>query len=270
MYYSAEWIGVYVLVAGFLNNRSRMTMVRRILLGLVITAVTFLTLSMAVVPSFTTSATTSQFVAYNITFGNSSQTFTAVVNETVAPSSTSGLSDITLHLISNMSNFTFSKILNSSQAILTYLPVTGNQSFEYQGSNYSLSVSLTKIGTSSATISGSSYTITNYSFRLSGSKAGGSSLSVSGQVSTLPSGLVYSAVLNTGGYNAQIQLSNTNLTLTASSSGSSTNASVVIAGGFGTLATGIAAFALYKKGGPKDYEDPNQSEQEKKPLYHVD
>lgn len=245
-------------------------MARRILLGLVIAAVTLLSFAMMVMPSFATSTTSSQFVAYNITVGSSSRTFTAVVNETVSPSSTVGLSDITLHLISSMSNFTYSKVVNSSQAILPYLPVTGNQSFQYQGNNYSVSVSLTKIGTSTATISGSSYTVTNYSFQLSGSRVGGNSLSVSGQVSTLPSGLIYSAVLNANGYNAQVQLSTTNLPLTASGSGSSTNSSVVIAGGFGTLATGIAAFALYKKGGSKDIEEPNQGEQAKKPLYHVD
>ena len=245
-------------------------MVKKILLGLIIATVMFLSFAMAVVPSFATSATTSQFVAYNITVGNSSRTFTAVVNETVSPSSTTGLSDITFHLISSMSNLTYSKVVNSSQAILPYLPVSGNESFEYQGSNYSVSVSLTKIGTSSATISGSSYTVTNYSFQVSGSKPGGSSLSVSGQLSTLPSGLVYSAVLNLDGYNAKIQLSNTNLPLAASGSSSSTNASVVIAGGFGTLTTGLAAFALYKKGGSKDIEEPNHGEQEKKPLYHVD
>ena len=134
-------------------------------------------------------------------------------------------------------------------------------------------MSVVKTGTSTVKISGSSYTVTNYSFQLSGSRLGGNSVSVSGDVSALPSGLVYSASVGANGYSASVQLLKTNLPLNTSNSSSSNTktTSVLIAGGFGTLAAGVGAFAVYRKRNVGEGSEPSQNDEDrKKPLYHVD
>lgn len=244
-------------------------MAGRIALGFAVTLIALLSFAI-VIPSFATSASSTEFVAYNITVTSSSTTFSAVINETLSSSDTVGLSDLTLQFVSSMNNLTYSKLVNSSLALLPYLPDTGNNSFSYHFNNYSISASITKIGSSIVTISGSSYTTTDYSFQLSASKLGENPISVSGQLSTLPSGLVYSAAMNTNGYYVQAQLSTTNLSLSTSSSASSTSAAVLIAGGFGTLVASLGAFALYKKENVSDRNEPKHEEEERKPLYHVD
>ena len=247
-------------------------MKQKIVLGLGISFIALLSfafLAPSLASSAASSQSSSQFVTYSIEATNSTRTFSATVNETVSPSSTINISNLTLQLISSSSNFTFSKLVNSSQAILPYLPTIGSQSFSYQSHNYSVSVSIVKTGTSTATISGSPYTITNYSFQISGSKTGGVPMSASGQLSTLPSGLMYSASVSVNGYNAKVQLLATNLALNTTTSTSSSTKTVQIASGVGILAVGLGAIAFYKKRGVNSSDEPKQGE-EKKPLYHVD
>lgn len=220
-----------------------------------------------VLPTFAaTGQNSGQFVAYTITATNSTTTYSAVVNETVSPSSTSGQSILTLQLTSSSTNYTISKLVNSSLAILPYLPSIGNQSFSYQGHNYTVSISLAKTGTQSATVSGTTYTATNYEFQVSGSGLNGFSGSASGQLSVLPSGLLYSASVNAMGYSIQVALLATNATL-GSSNSSSPSAPIVIGGGVGAVAAGLGLFALYKK---KNSGSEVSAEQGEKPLYHVD
>lgn len=244
-------------------------MPRKVVLSLGITLIALLSFG-TMTAVFASSNSTGQFVAYKVTATNSTGSFSATVNETVAPSTSVGLSDLTFQLISSMSNFTFSKIVNSSQVLLPYLPAIGNKSFSYQGSNYSMSLSIVKTGASTVTFSRSPYTVTEYSFELSGARMGGASMSVSGQLIAFPSGLVYSATVNSSGYNVLMQLIETNLQLSSSSSSSAANASVLIAGGFGTFAAGMGTFAIYKKRNGDDDGDRELKELKEKPLYHVD
>ena len=219
-----------------------------------------------IVPSF--AATGQSYAAYTITAAGPSKTISAVVNETIAPSSTAGQSDLTLRLTSSLTNLTISRLINSTFAMLPILPSIGNQSFSYNLHNYSISVSLVKTGTSSVTVSGTSYTVTNYSFQVSGSKVGGISRSASGQLSLLPSGLVYSATISTSSYNVEAKLLSTNAALGAATS-SSSSGPVVIAGSVGMVAAGIGAFALYRRKNING-EGADSSQAEEKPLYHVD
>ena len=132
----------------------------------------FLSLAMlAPVVGATTSST--QYAAYSISgnFGNHS--ITAIVNETVAPSSSSGMSDLTLKIASTMSNFSDSKIVNSSRVIFPYFPTVANQSFSYQVKNYSISATIAQTGTGSVNYGGKTYSLTNYTFSVSGAKAEG-------------------------------------------------------------------------------------------------
>ena len=219
-----------------------------------------------VLPTFAaTGQNSAQFVAYTITATNSTTAYSAVVNETVSPSSTSGDSILTLQLTWRSTNYTISRLVNSSLAILPYLPSLGNQSFSYQGHNYTVSLSLVKTGTQSATVSGTTYTVTNYEFQVSGSALNGFSGSASGELSVLPSGLVYSASVNAKGYSIEVALLATNATLGSSSSSS---APIVIGGGVGAIAAGLGLFALYKKKNSGSAE--GSAEQGEKPLYHVD
>ena len=132
----------------------------------------FMSLAM-LAPAVGAASTSSQYAAYSISgnFGNHS--ITAIVNETVAPSSASGMSDLTLKIASTMSNFSYSKIINSSRVIFPYFPTVANQSFTYQVKNYSISASIAQTGTGSANYGGKTYSLTNYTFSVSGAKARG-------------------------------------------------------------------------------------------------
>ena len=210
--------------------------------------------------------TASQYAAYSISgnFGNHS--ISALVNETVAPSSSTGMSDLTLKVASSMENFSYSKIMNSSKVILPYFPTVANQSFSYQIHNYSISASIAQTGTGSATFNGKTYTLTDYTFSVSGAKLGGSPMSATGGASVFPSGLVYSAwVAANASETIHVQLVGTNLALDATS-GSAQTTSIAVAGGAGSILAGVGAFAFYKrKSNPQ-----KTNENGEKPLYHVD
>ncbi|MHB2035570.1 MAG: hypothetical protein ACYCPW_02365 [Nitrososphaerales archaeon] len=240
-------------------------MISKVTLGLGISLIVLFSFAF-IVPSFAASAQSGQYAAYTVTATTSVKSFSGVVNETVSPSSTSGRSDLTLQVISSSFNFSISKLVNSSLAMLPYLPSIGNQSFSYQGHNFTASVSLVKTGTGTATVSGTSYTITNYSFQVSGSKVGGVTRSVSGELSALPSGLVYSATVNANNFTLQAHLVGTNAALSASTS-SSTSAPLVIGASVGAIAAGVGLIALYRR---RNASCAGSDQKEEKPLYHVD
>jgi len=224
-----------------------------------------LVLSMAVVVLPVFGATPPEYAAYKVTGGAEGHSFSAVINETVAPSSTSGMSDVTLQIASNMANLSYSKIMNSSQVILPYFPTISNQSLTYQFSNYSMSATINQAGSGSVTYNGKTYAISNYTFRVSVS--GKSQMSASGSASVLPSGVVYSAWIVANGTDMiSVQLLGTNLSLNAQSSSSQMTTSIAVAGGAGSILAGVGAFVFYKRKG----KTPSESAGESKPLYHVD
>lgn len=226
--------------------------------------VSFLSLAM-LAPAVGATTTSSQYAAYSIsgTFGNHS--ISALVNETVAPSSSSGMSDLTLKIASTMSNFSYSKIVNSSHVIFPYFPTIANQSFSYQVHNYSISASIAQTGTASANFGGKTYSLTNYTFSVSGAKMGGSPMNATGGASVFPSGLVYSAwVAANASETIHVQLVGTNLPLDATSGSQTTT--VAVATGAVSIVAGVGAFVFYKrKNNPQ-----KASENGDKPLYQVD
>jgi hypothetical protein len=231
---------------------------------LLLASLAVLVLSMAVVVLPVFGATAPEYAAYNVTGSAGGHSFSAVINETVAPSSTSGMSDVTLQIASNMANLSYSKIMNSSQVILPYFPTISNQSLTYQLSNYSMSATIHQAGSGSATYAGKTYAISNYTFSVSVS--GKSQMSASGSTSVFPSGLVYSARIVANGTDTIIvQLLGTNLSLDAQSNSSMTT-SIAVAGGAGTILAGIGAFVFYKRKG----KTPSENTSDAKPLYHVD
>jgi LPXTG-motif cell wall-anchored protein len=232
----------------------------------VLASIVFSFMSLAMLaPAVGATTTSSQYAAYSISgnFGNHS--ITAIVNETVAPSSTSGMSDLTLKIASTMSNFSYSKIVNSSKVIFPYFPTVANQSFTYQMKNYSISASIAQTGTGSVNYDGKTYSLANYTFSVSGAKLGGSPMNASGGASVFPSGLVYSAwVAANASETIHVQLLGTNLPLDATSGSQTT--SIAVAGGAGSILAGVGAFVFYKRKNNPQKASGNGD----KPLYHVD
>jgi LPXTG-motif cell wall-anchored protein len=227
--------------------------------------VSFLSLAM-LAPAVGATTASSQYAAYSISGNYGNHSITALVNETVAPSSSSGMSDLTLKIASSMSNFSYSKIVNSSKVMFPYFPTVANQSISYQMQNYSISASISQSGTGSATYDGKTYSLTNYTFSVSGVKLGGSPMNASGGASVFPSGLVYSAwVTANASETIHAQLVGTNLSLDTSSSSSQTT-SIAVAGGAGSILAGVGAFVFYKRKNNSQKASANGD----KPLYHVD
>jgi hypothetical protein len=234
--------------------------------------VVFLSMAIVVVPAF--AATAPEFASYRITGSGDGHSFSAVVNETGAPSSASGMSDVTLQIGSVMQNLSYSKIMNSSQVILPYFPTISNQSLTYQFHNYSISASINQAGSTSASYNGKSYSLSNFTFSVSVSGSGqmwaASQLppGVTGSALVFPSGLVYSASIVANGTDVvNVQLLGTNLSFT-SQSGSSpvTTTSIAVAGGAGSILVGVGAIVFYRR----KNNSHSQSATESKPLYQVD
>jgi hypothetical protein len=164
----------------------------------------------------TGSAASSGYVAYNIhaSFNGSQQSFS--VNETVSPSSSQGKSILSLAVASASTNFTYSHLINSSLTVFPYMPVITNQSFTYRNDSYSISARITQNGSSQVNFRGEVYSLSDYAFyaNFTGRE---SSRNASGDLSVLPSGLVYSISLLSGGTTVTVVLISTSLPLQASS-----------------------------------------------------
>jgi len=220
-------------------------------------------LSMAIVPVFA-ATTAPQYASYSVSGSYGGHSFHAIVNESVASSSTAGKSDVTLSVASAMGNLSYSKIINASQVILPYFPTVANQSFTYEFHNYSITATINQAGSSSASFSGKSQTVSNYTFSVNVS--GNRSMSATGSASVFPSGLVYAATVVANGTDTiSIQLLSTNLSLTSQSGSSAqSTTSIAVAGSAASILIGVGAFVVYKR---KNVSHPSNSE---KPLYHVD
>jgi membrane-bound inhibitor of C-type lysozyme len=239
------------------------------LLVLSSTAIFFLSFASMVMPAF--AATAPQFVSYNVSGSGNGHSFSATVNETVSQSSMSGMSDFTIQIGSAMSNFSYSKIMNSSQIILPYFPTIANQSLTYQFHNYTITASITQSGTGSANYDGKTYTLSNYTFVVTASgqsQMSGQSqvMSATGSASVFPSGLVYSASFVANGTDTvNVQLLSTNLALDPSSGSSQTTTSIAVAGSAASVLAGVGVFVAYKR-----RNSTSEKSGESKPLYHVD
>ena len=117
-----------------------------------------------VMPVASAQSSGSQYVVYSINASGPNHTVSATVNETVVPSSSNGLSSVTLQVISSNANLSYSKLVNATQRILPILPSIGTRSINLTLKNASISASVTQTGTQSIRFSGANYTITNYSF----------------------------------------------------------------------------------------------------------
>ncbi len=213
--------------------------------------------------------TTQGYVSYRITSTSPmmAMNHSVVVNETVQPSSQSGLSIISFALTGTYTNFSISKIVNTTNIPETFpiIPPLSNESFNYSKNGYSISGSISNNGSSTFNFNGASYTGTNYSFFVTITNSTLVS-TLDGTLLAAPSGLLYSAnISGTGSQSATVQLIATNLPLSYSASTSS--ATGVAAVGVGIAGAAALAVPFWKLGRKKSEK---QKPAEEKPSYWVD
>lgn len=226
-------------------------------------AASFLSFAFLATPSF--AAVAPQYASYSISGSGDGHSFSAIINETVSPTSASGMSDVTLQIVSGSGNLSYSKMMNSSQIILPYFPTISNQSLTYEFHNFSISATINQAGSGNAVYNSNTYSLSNYSFSVVIS--GRSNTEIVGSASVFPSGLVYLASLVANGTDSlSVKLLATNLSLNPQSNSSSqTNTSMAVAGGTVSILVGIGAFVVYRRKNTSQAENSGE-----KPLYHVD
>ena len=146
------------------------------------------------------SGSNSGFVQYEISVSGqeSSQIpfslpVSATINESVQPTDQSGFIDLTLSLSSDVSNFSYSRVVNASSlpVVFPYLSGLSNQSLSYQVQGYSIAASLFNTGQVPITFNGTSYQATKYLVAFEAVNASSAtSFSGNGTVISMPSGLI--------------------------------------------------------------------------------
>jgi hypothetical protein len=189
----------------------------------------------------TSSSSASGYVVYNVQASYNGTTRAASVNESVTPSSTAGESIVMLSVEGTQTNFTYSRVVNSTLTLLPYLPGITGQNFTYSDKGYTLAVTISQQGTSQATFQGKAYTVTNYAFSADVTSSNGSN-TVTGTVSAFPSDLVYSAAAQSNGSSVSATLTATSLALTTAAAAPALQSA---SAGLGlSLAVGAVALSL--------------------------
>ncbi len=232
----------------------------KLALGLVLAGISLL----AVVPlvqaasTASSSSPSSGYASYGVQVTQNGTTRSMSVNESIAPSSSPGMSILLLTVEAASSNFTYSHTVNSSSTLLPYLPAISNQNFTYSGKSYSVAAKISQQGTSQVTFQGESYSVTNYAFSADITSANGST-SISGSVSAFPSDLVYSVSAQATNASVAATLTSTSLALSATAAGPALQAA---SAGIGiSLAVGAVAVSLgvrmKRKQGPSGSSNPD-------------
>jgi hypothetical protein len=182
------------------------------------------------------------YVTYKTTVSHNSTTNVFTLNETVSPTNQAGLSSLTVQLLSNDRNLSYSRIVNSSMNFFPYLPALNNQSLSYGSQGFAVHLNLSKVGTSSTSFGGKPYQLTNYLLNVSATSMA-SKVSANGELKTAPSGLIYSLFLQLNQTSSiQLQLTATNLSLDYPPA--SNDPSVLTAVGLGAVAAAAAAVGV--------------------------
>jgi len=223
-------------------------------------------LAFAVALLFTGSAAvaalpTTGSASYKITVSSPMGTRSALVNETVKGTDKAGFSDLILQLTGTTQNLTYSRLVNSSDALLPFMPTIPSQSFDYSNHTFSVQANLTQASSQSVSFQGSSYAMSVYGISLAGSY-GNKSFTAVGTIEAFPSSLVYSVELGSGLlFQASIVLQATNLPLNPPSTATAAAAYA----GAGLTAVGVTAAALVIR-----RRERHSKAQEQKPLHWVD
>ncbi len=239
---------------------------------LAISLTLFLTATPLIVASNASSSATQGYVTYQVTLSRGGNQTSFVVNESSTSTSQTGFVNLTFGLISNIKNFSYSRVVNTSAVpeIFPFIPGIANQSFTYQTHDISIRVQISNEGRSSVSFKGATYSASRYLLGLSlTNSSGGQSMSLSGSLLALPSDLLYSAQLQepNSGVSASVQLIATNLPLSDPSNAVSTTEGVALIGAGLMAAAAIAVpWKLRKRKNPATTSEAS----EKKPSYWVD
>jgi len=249
---------------------------------LMVSVTAFLIIMLAPAASAQSSSST-QFAAYNFSATwKGPPSISGFVNESVTPL-TSGMSNVTFQIESNIMNTNVSRTLNSSYSFFPYFPTIPNRTFTYKTpiNNYSITAILNQTGNGSVSFNGQNYTVTNYSYNANVSQYRYKAY-VLGNASVFPSGLLYSSSFNDSfGQSVSVWLNSTNLSLnstsnvtttstaTMSSTVSSSSSSAIVISGIlaGSLFVGTGAFVLISR--RRMQKTPGDHSNDR-PAYHTD
>jgi hypothetical protein len=212
-------------------------------LGLLLAAVSLLAVLPLAQASVTagSSSPSSGFASYGVQVTQNGTTRSVSVNESVTPSSSPGNSILLLTVQAASSNFTYSRVVNSSSTLFPYLPAISNQNYTYSSSSYSVAAKISQEGVSQVTFQGNAYTVTNYAFSATIVSTNGSK-TISGNVSAFPSDLVYTVSAQTNNASVTATLTSTSLALSADAGAPALQAA---SAGVGiSLAVGAVALSL--------------------------
>jgi hypothetical protein len=216
----------------------------KLTVGLMLAAVSLLALVPLAQASTTTGSASpsSGYAVYNVQVTQNGTTRAASVNESVTPSSSPGESIVALAVQGTQSNFSYSHVVNSSLALLPYLPSISSQNFSYSGKSYSVTAKISQQATpSQATFQGKAYSLTDYAFSATVASANGSG-TITGTVSAFPSDLVYSVTAQANGTSVAATLTATSLPLSGAAAAPALQAA---SAGVGlSLAAGAVALSL--------------------------
>jgi hypothetical protein len=217
------------------------------------------------------SSATQGYVAYQITLKSPVNQTSFIVNESSTATNQNGFVSLTLGLVSDFQNFSYSRDVNISAVpeIFPFIPGISNQSFSYETHGISIYAKITNAGTSSVYFSGKTYDAAKYAIDLSATNSSdGRSVSANGTLLALPSGLLYSAeIQHTSSGTLSVQLLATNLPLSdPSNTVSATEGAAMV--GVGLL--GAAAIAVPWKFRKRKNSSAASESPEKKPSYWVD
>ena len=199
-----------------------------------------------------------------------------LLNESTQPTGQNGLVQLTLSLASSLRNLTYTRVLNISSLpeIFPYLAGISNQTFSYQTYQIALTIHIHNTGSVPVSLNSVNYQGTNYEISATVSySAAGIPVSASGSITTLPSGLIYSAQLQVyNGYSLQIQLVATSLpAVDPPSNAFPLGVALFTMGIIGAVGFAVPSVFLRIRGRPQPQpavEDEPQGE--KKPSYWVD
>jgi hypothetical protein len=205
-----------------------------------------------------------------------------LINETVTASSKTGFVTVTMDFKSDITNFTYSKDVNSSSIpmIFPYLSGLTNQSLSYTLQGISIMANLVNSGQVPVSFNDTTYQATNYLVSFSAMNSTSmKSISAEGKIVSMPSGLIHTIQLSFNQtLTVDIKLTSTNLALIEpKSSVNPIGASILGVGAI--VAVAIAVPTIFKK---LKHNKPNnqlqnnklkvnqENEDEKKPAYWVD
>lgn len=224
------------------------------------------------------------YVKYEISITGISEYFQLsdfIVTESIKPTDKADFMNVELSLSSPTTNFTYSKVMNSSTLpiIFPYLPELTNQSFSFQREGFSISASIVNTGQSQVNFNDNTYQAIKYLIDISATNSS-KGINAQGEILTMPSGLIYKAKISLDSQSSvELTLLSTDLDLEKPQNGIDPVGASLLGGG-SVLAIAIAAPTIFRKiknrkssqktKTSQKKDENNDKEDENKPSYWVD